>query len=212
MAMNHVSLGPIERYLQVLRERNGSDLLLTAYNRPLVRIDGQLVPLEDEPVLDQDHCEHVVLSVLTEELKQELRTNKEVDFSFSWNDVARFRANCFWQMGCLAMSLRIIPLQLPTLEALGLPPAIEYFANLPQGLVLVTGPTGSGKSTTLAAMINYINENRRNHILTIEDPVEYVHPHKNSRGEPARGRVRHALVRPGPAGRPSRRPRRDSRR
>ena len=180
MVTSHVSLGPIERYLQVLWEQNGSDLLLTAYNKPLVRVDGQLLPLEDEPVLDQDHCEHLVLSVLTEELKQELRTNKEVDFSFSWNGVARFRANCFYQMGAISMSLRIIPLKLPTMEQLGLPPAIEYFANLPQGLVLVTGPTGSGKSTTLAAMINYINENRRAHILTIEDPVEYVHPHKNS--------------------------------
>jgi twitching motility protein PilT len=180
MATNHVSLGPIEQYLQVLWERNASDLLITAYNKPLIRIDGQLIRLEDQPELDQDHCEHLVLSVLTEELKQELRTNKEVDFSFSWNGVARFRANCFFQMGSISMSLRIIPLKLPTLEQLGLPPAIEYFANLPQGLVLVTGPTGSGKSTTLAGMINYINENRRAHILTIEDPVEYVHPHKNS--------------------------------
>jgi twitching motility protein PilT len=179
MAISHVSLGPIERYLQVLWERNGSDLLLTPYAKPLVRIEGQLMPLEEEPELDQDHCEHLVLSVLTEDLKQQLRTDKEVDFSFSWNGVARFRANCFFQMGAISMSLRIIPLKLPTLDQLGLPPAIEYFANLPQGLVLVTGPTGSGKSTTLAAMINYINENRRNHILTIEDPVEYVHPHKN---------------------------------
>jgi twitching motility protein PilT len=180
MAITHVSLGPIERYLQVLWERNASDLLLTAYSKPLVRIDGQLLPLDDEPELDQDHCEHLVLSVLTEELKQALRQDKEVDFAFSWKGVARFRANCFFQMGSISMSLRIIPLKLPTLDQLGLPPAIEYFANLPQGLVLVTGPTGSGKSTTLAAMINYINENRRCHILTIEDPVEYVHPHKNS--------------------------------
>jgi len=125
MAVTHVSLGPIEQYLKVLWERNGSDLLSTAYNKPLVRIDGQLMQLEDEPVLDQDHCEHLVLSVLTEALKQELRTNKEVDFSFSWNGVARFRANCFFQMGCLAMSLRIIPLKLPTMDQLGLPPAIE---------------------------------------------------------------------------------------
>jgi twitching motility protein PilT len=180
MAMAHISLGPIEPYLQTLWDRNGTDLLLTAYNKPLIRVDGQLLPLEDEPVLDQDHCEHLILSVITDELKQELRQEKEIDFSFSWNGVARFRANCFWQMGCLAMSLRIIPLKLPTLDQLGLPPAIEYFANLPQGLVLVTGPTGSGKSTTLAAMINYINENRRAHILTVEDPIEYVHPHKSS--------------------------------
>jgi twitching motility protein PilT len=180
MAITHVSLGPIEPYLKVLWELGGSDLLLTAYNRPLVRQDGQLLPIENEPVLDSDHVDHLVLSVLTEDLKQELRTNKEVDFSFSWNGVARFRANCFFQMGSLAMALRIIPLKLPTMDDLGLPPAIEYFANLPQGMVLVTGPTGSGKSTTLAAMINYINEKRRCHILTIEDPVEYVHAHKNS--------------------------------
>jgi twitching motility protein PilT len=180
MATTHVSLGPIERYLQMVWDRNASDLLLTAYSRPLVRIDGQLLPLEGEPELDQDHCEHLVLSVLTEQLKQTLRQDKEVDFSFSWKGVARFRANCFFQMGAIAMSLRIIPVKLPTLDQLGLPPAIEYFANLPQGLVLVTGPTGSGKSTTLAAVINYINENRRCHILTVEDPVEYVHPHKNS--------------------------------
>jgi hypothetical protein len=114
--MTHVSLGPIERYLQVLWERNASDLLLTAYSKPLVRIDGQLLPLEDETGLDQDHCEHLVLSILTEELKQQLRQNKEVDFSFSWNGVARFRANCIFQMGAIAMSLRIIPLKLPTLR------------------------------------------------------------------------------------------------
>jgi len=180
MAITHVSLGPIERYLQMVWERNASDLLLTAYSKPLVRIDGELLPLEDEPELDRDHCEHLVLSVLTEDLKQSLRHEKEIDFSFSWNGVARFRVNCFYQMGSIAMALRIIPLKLPTLDQLGLPPAIEYFANLPQGLVLVTGPTGSGKSTTLAAMINYVNEHRRCHILTVEDPVEYIHPHKRS--------------------------------
>jgi len=178
MSISAANLAPIDRFLSALWERGGSDLLITARNRPLVRIDGHLLPLEEEPILDEDHCEHLVLSCLTEELKQELRHNKEVDFSFSWNNVARFRANCFFQAGTLAMALRVIPLRLPTFDELGLPPAIEYFSNLPQGLVLVTGPTGSGKSTTLAAMINYINENRAAHILTIEDPVEYVHPHK----------------------------------
>jgi twitching motility protein PilT len=173
-----VNVAPIERYLHELWDRGGSDLLFTAYSRPRLRIDGQLLPLEDEPILDEDHVEHLLLSMLTEELKQELRAEKEVDFSFSWNDTARFRANCYYQSGTLAMALRVIPLRLPTFGELGLPPAIEYFANLPQGLVLVTGPTGSGKSTTLAAMINYINENRRSHILTIEDPIEYVHTHK----------------------------------
>ena len=100
MAISAISLAPIDRFLNTLWERGGSDLLLTAYSRPLVRVDGQLIPIEDEPVLDEDHVEHLVLSVLTEDLKHELRTNKEVDFSFSWNGVARFRANCFFQMGC----------------------------------------------------------------------------------------------------------------
>ena len=175
-----ISTKPIERYLTVLWERGGSDLLLTAYSPPLMRIDGELIPIPDEPVLDQDDVEVTVLGVLTDELKIELRANREVDFSFSYNKVARFRVNCFFQMGALAMSLRMIPLQLPTFEQLGLPPAVEYFANLPQGLVLVTGPTGSGKSTSLAAIIDYINVHRRCHIITIEDPVEFVHMHKNS--------------------------------
>jgi len=145
-----------------------------------MRVDGQLIPIPGEPELDQAFVEQLVLGVLTDDLKTELRTNREVDFSFSYNKVARFRVNCFFQMGALAMSLRMIPLKLPTFEELGLPPAVEYFANLPQGLVLVTGPTGSGKSTSLAAIIDYVNTNRHCHIITIEDPVEYVHLHKNS--------------------------------
>ena len=149
---------------------------------------------------------------LTDELKLELRTDREVDFSFSYKKLARFRGNCFFQMGAIAMSLRMIPMKLPTFEELGLPPAVEYFANLPQGLVLVTGPTGSGKSTSLAAIIDYINMNRHCHIVTIEDPVEYVHQHKNSAITPTRGRQRHAQLRPRAARRTARRPRRDSRR
>jgi twitching motility protein PilT len=161
-------------------ERGGSDLLITAFSPPLIRIDGQLIPIPDEPVLDEEDVEHLVLGVLTDELKLELRAEREVDFSFSYKKLARFRGNCFFQMGAIAMSLRMIPMKLPTFEELGLPPAVEYFANLPQGLVLVTGPTGSGKSTSLAAIIDYINVNRHCHIVTIEDPVEYVHQHKNS--------------------------------
>jgi twitching motility protein PilT len=175
-----IATQPIDRYLAALWERGGSDLLLTAFSAPLMRVDGQLIPIEGEPVLDQDDVEGLVLGVLTDELKLELRQNREVDFSFSYNNVARFRVNCFFQMGALAMSLRMIPLRLPTFDELGLPPAVEHFANLPQGLVLVTGPTGSGKSTSLAAIIDYINTHRRCHIITIEDPVEYVHVHKSS--------------------------------
>jgi twitching motility protein PilT len=180
MSMSGVTLAPIERFLAALWERGGSDLLITAFSPPLIRIDGQLIPIPDEPSLDQERVEQLVLGVLTEDLKVELRKNREVDFSFSYNGVARFRANCYFQMGALAMSLRMIPLKLPTFAELGLPPAVEYFSNLPQGLVLVTGPTGSGKSTSLAAIIDYINMHRRCHIITIEDPVEYVHIHKSS--------------------------------
>jgi twitching motility protein PilT len=175
-----ISSEPIERYLAALWERGGSDLLLTAFSPPLMRIDGELIPMPGEPVLDLDAVETLVLGVLTEDLKVELRQNREVDFAFSYNEVARFRGNCFFQTGALAMSLRMIPLRLPTFEELGLPPAVEQFAKLPQGLVLVTGPTGSGKSTSLAAIIDYVNTHRACHIITIEDPIEYVHVHKRS--------------------------------
>jgi twitching motility protein PilT len=180
VSLGGVNIAPIERYLEIMWEKGGSDLLITALSPPLMRIDGQLIPIEGEPSLEEDHVDDVVLSVLTDDLKQELRADREVDFSFSYKNVARFRGNCFFQMGALAMSLRMIPMKLPTFEELGLPPAVEYFANLPQGLVLVTGPTGSGKSTSLAAIIDYININRHCHIVTIEDPVEYVHHHKAS--------------------------------
>jgi twitching motility protein PilT len=178
--MGGVKLAPIEPYLAALWERGGSDLLITADSAPLIRVDGQLFPIPGEAVLDQDRVEQIVLGVLTEDLKHELRTDREVDFSFSYNGVARFRANCYFQMGALAIAMRMIPLKLPTFAELGLPPAVEYFSNLPQGLVLVTGPTGSGKSTSLAAIIDHINTTRRCHIITIEDPVEYVHSHKLS--------------------------------
>jgi twitching motility protein PilT len=180
MSAGRVNLAPIERYLAAVWERGGSDLLITANTAPLMRVDGQLYPIPGEAALDQDAVLQLVLDVLSDDLTSELHTEKEVDFSFSFNGVARFRVNCFSQMGALAMSLRMIPLKLPTFEELGLPPAVEYFSNLPQGLVLVTGPTGSGKSTSLAAIIDYINTHRRCHIITIEDPVEYVHSHKSS--------------------------------
>jgi twitching motility protein PilT len=180
MSNGGITLAPIEHYLAALWERGGSDLLITANSPPLMRLDGQLVPIPGEPSLDRESVEQLVMGVLSEDLRQELRANLEVDFSFSYNDVARFRANCYFQMGAIAIALRMIPLKLPTFDELGLPPAVEYFSNLPQGLVLVTGPTGSGKSTSLAAIIDYINIHRRCHIITIEDPVEYVHRHKSS--------------------------------
>ena len=164
-----------------------------------MRVDGQLVPIPGEPVLDQDDVESIVLGVLTDDLESELRTEPRGRLLVLLQQVARFRVNCFFQMGALAMSLRMIPLKLPTFDELGLPPAVEYFANLPQGLVLVTGPTGSGKSTTLAAIIDYINTqpaaatSSRSRTRSSTCTAQVVG------GEPARGRQRHALVRPGAA-------------
>lgn len=180
MSLTPIAVESIDRYLARLWDCGATDLLITANSKPLLRIDGVLVPIEDEPPLTEEATASLVLGILTEELRQELRKHKEVDFSFAWGDVARFRANCFFQQGTMAMALRAIPLRIPSFDELGLPPVMEYFASLPQGFVLVTGPTGSGKSTTLASLIDYINEHRACHILTIEDPIEYVHRHKRA--------------------------------
>jgi twitching motility protein PilT len=177
--MTEPSLAPIDAYLQELWDRQASDLLITAGTPPLLRIDGSLVPMSS-PSLDADDVERIVISVLGSELTERFHVDKEVDFSFGWTDAARFRANAFHQRGTAALSLRLIPYHIPTFEELGLPLVIEHLVRLPQGLVLVTGPTGSGKSTTLASMIDAINQQRACHILTIEDPIEYVYQHKRS--------------------------------
>ena len=180
MTMVPIDISAIDRYLEGLWERGGTDLHITAGAPPLVRVDGKLGPLNDDEPLRAEDTAQLILSVLTEDLKQQFRRTKEVDFSFSWHDQTRFRANVFYQQGSIAMALRAIPFRIPSFEELGLPPIIEQLANLPQGLLLVTGPTGSGKSTTQASVIDYINANRQCHILTIEDPIEYVHRHKLS--------------------------------
>ncbi|MCA1833705.1 MAG: type IV pilus twitching motility protein PilT [Actinobacteria bacterium] len=172
---------PIDRYLEELWEQDGTDLLLTAGAPPLVRVDGAIRPLNGyEPLTPSEIETLVVGGMLPEDLRGKFGAEREIDFSFNWHSTARFRANVFMQRGSVGLALRLIPLKIPTMAALGLPPAAERFAKLNQGLVLVTGPTGSGKSTTLAAMIDYINEHRAAHILTIEDPIEYVHHHKRS--------------------------------
>lgn len=171
---------PIDGFLEQLWERKGTDLLLTAGSPPLVRIDGVLHPIEGAKSLAAQDCERIITGVLPEDQVNEFRRLKELDLSFNWKSLARFRANVFMQRGSMALALRLIPYRIPSFEELGLPEVVNKFVNLPQGLVLVTGPTGSGKSTTLAAMIDYINEKRACHILTIEDPIEYVHKHKKS--------------------------------
>ncbi|MDQ1463411.1 MAG: twitching motility protein PilT [Actinomycetota bacterium] len=169
---------PLEDFLVALWEHKGSDLLLTAGVPPLLRVDGDLRQMPDQPALSPEDTERLFLGMLTRRQTEEFAARKEIDFSFTWRDQARFRANGFRQRGSVAAALRMIPYQLPNFDDLRLPGTVRALTDLPQGLVLVTGPTGSGKSTTLAAMIDKINGSRACHILTIEDPIEYVHLHK----------------------------------
>ncbi len=164
--------------LEEMIERGASDLHLTAGNRPKLRIDGDMQHSRVEAVLQPKDTTQLAYSVLTENQKKRFEQEDELDFSFGIQNLARFRANCFRQRGCVAMVLRQIPHLIQTFEQLGLPPVISRLAERPRGLVLVTGPTGSGKSTTLAAMIDKINKERKGHILTVEDPIEFVHKHQ----------------------------------
>jgi twitching motility protein PilT len=154
-----------------------SDLHLTAGSPPMFRIDGKLVPMSADK-LGADQILKLGYSVMNEQQKKIFEQKKEVDFSFGVQNLARFRANVFLQRGCSACVLRQIPYLIQPLEKLGLPPMVGKLAEKPNGLVLVTGPTGSGKSTTLAAMVDKINLELEGHILTVEDPIEFVHQHK----------------------------------
>ncbi len=177
--MTELDLRVIDAYLEELCSRGASDLLLTAGSPPLLRVDGELVPIKDHE-LTAVETGQIVDAVLSADLHEAFTTDLEVDFSFGKPGLARFRANAFHQRGAAALSLRLFPFHIPTFEELLLPPVFERVVGLPHGLVLVTGPTGSGKSTTLAAMIDHINEQRACHIVTIEDPIEYLHEHKRS--------------------------------
>ncbi|MFF0383522.1 type IV pilus twitching motility protein PilT [Streptomyces sp. NPDC004286] len=154
-------------------------ILITAGSAPFLRVDGTLRPVEGA-ALTEPEADRLVTGVLGAELTERFRREKQVDFAFSWGEKARLRGNAFVQRGASALALRIIPFDVPSSEQLGLPPIVVGWAGLPRGFVLVTGPTGSGKSTSLAALIDYVNTHRSVHILTIEDPVEYLHRHKRS--------------------------------
>jgi twitching motility protein PilT len=170
-------LEAVANLLDVLWDAKGSDLLITAGSAPLIRVDGALRPIPTEPVYDAEITQQLVLGIMDMELKAKFKKNKQIDFSFSYRDRARVRANAFRQRGTMAIALRIIPNKVPSFDELGLPPIVEKWAMLPQGFMLVIGATGSGKSTTLASMIGHINRNRPCHIITIEDPIEYLHQH-----------------------------------
>jgi twitching motility protein PilT len=159
-------------------QSGASDLHLTVGRPATVRRDGTLVAFENVPVLTSVEIDRMIMSLIDDDQKAELEANSQLDFSFGVPGVGRFRANAFSQRSSLALALRVVPFRVRTLEELGAPPACTTMLNRPYGIVLVVGPTGSGKSTTLAAMIDRINETKPVHILTIEDPVEYLHHHK----------------------------------
>jgi twitching motility protein PilT len=165
-----------EVLLQVM-ERQASDLHLTAGSPPMIRHHGKLHAL-DYPRLSPQTTREVIYSILTNDQRQKLETDWQIDFAYSIPGRARFRVNSYFQRAALSAAFRLIPHEIPTLSELDLPPVLEEFTKKPRGFVLVTGPTGSGKSTTLAAMLDLINEVRQEHILTIEDPIEFLHKHK----------------------------------
>ena len=173
-------LDAVDGLLDALWTRGGSDLLLTAGAPPMIRVDGAISRLPGEAVLLPADTERLLLSLLNPTQAAAFALRREFDFAFTWRDQARLRASAFTQRGSVAVALRLIRYDLPSFDDLGLPQVLAGYVSLPQGLVLVTGPTGSGKSTTLASLIDRINTTRPCHILTIEDPIEYVHRHKTA--------------------------------
>jgi twitching motility protein PilT len=164
--------------LEEMIERDASDLHVTAGERPKLRVDGEITNSNLEFVMSPKDTMQLAYSVLTENQKKRFEMEDELDFSFGIQNLARFRGNCFKQRGCVSMVIRQIPFSIKTFDELGLPDVIRKMAERPRGLVLVTGPTGSGKSTTLAAMIDKINKERKGHIITVEDPIEFIHRHQ----------------------------------
>jgi twitching motility protein PilT len=168
----------LRELLEILIEKNASDLHLAVGSPPQIRVDGRLLTL-DMDALTPDTTKKLAYSMMSERQKQRFEENSELDMSFGIENMSRFRCNVFVQRGNVSVALRQIPYKVPSFEELGVDKAIIELANLPRGLVLVTGPTGSGKSTTLAALIDKVNRERHSHILTVEDPIEYLHRHQN---------------------------------
>src|SRR5499425_2513669 len=165
--------------LRKLSELGGSDLHITTGSAPQIRVDGHLRPLDGYRTLTSAETKQLAYSVLTDAQKHRFEENLELDFSFGVKGLSRFRANLFNQRGAVGAVFRAIPYEIKAFEELGLPQVVKQLCDKPRGLILVTGPTGSGKSTTLAAMIDKVNRDRHEHILTIEDPIEFLHNHKN---------------------------------
>lgn len=170
----------IEFLLEEVIKRKASDLHLGVGLPPVIRVDGVLLPIPKQEALSEQAVESLVFGLLDEDQKQILLRDKEFDFSFAFGDLGRFRVNAFHERGNLAAAMRLISNEIKTIEQLGLPQILNSFADYPRGLVLITGPTGSGKSSTLAALVDKINTEKAMHIITIEDPIEYTHKSKHS--------------------------------
>ncbi len=169
----------IDELLEIVVDQNASDLHIAVGLPPIMRIDGELKKTRYEP-FTPPIAQRMIYDILTDDQIQRFETNLELDCSYAMRKIARFRVNVFRDRGTVAAALRLIPTKIPTIQELGLPPVTEELARRPRGLLLVTGPTGSGKSTTLASIINQINTERSEHIITIEDPIEYLHTHRKS--------------------------------
>jgi twitching motility protein PilT len=165
--------------LEEMIQKSASDLHITAAEKPKLRVDGDIVDSSVPEILTPKDTLQLAYAVLSENQKKRFETDDELDFSFGIQNLARFRGNVFKQRGCVAMVIRMIPFNVRTFQDLGLPPVIAKLAERPRGLILVTGPTGSGKSTTLAAIIDKINKERKGHIITVEDPIEFIHKHQS---------------------------------
>jgi len=170
----------VEALMEHAASQGASDIHVTVGLPPMVRVHGKLLPVPGRESLNPAATESVARAMTTEAQWAEFARTRELDFSVGYSKVARFRVNLFWQRGSVGIAMRAIPHSIPSLQQLGLPSVLEKFAMTDTGLFLVTGPTGSGKSTSLAAMVDYINRNRNCHIVTIEDPIEYLHSHRNS--------------------------------
>ena len=169
----------LDELLTAVVEEGGSDLHLTVDSPPMIRIRGDMTPVPGYTQLTGEQLQEALFAVMTERQRKVYEENLELDFAYTVPDVARFRVNMYWQQGNVGAVMRLIPWKILTVGDLNLPPVVESFTKLKRGLVLVTGPTGSGKSTTLAAMIDQINRTRKGHIMTVEDPIEFIHPHRN---------------------------------
>ena len=169
----------LRRLLSTMLREGASDLHITTDAPPILRVDGELIHTDMTPMTAEQTAQ-LCLSVITEEQKERFYADRELDFSIDAKGLSRFRANLYWQRGAIGGAFRVISYSVPGLETLGMPPILRELARRPRGLILVTGPTGSGKSTTLAAMIDQINEEQPVHILTVEDPIEYLHPNKRA--------------------------------